>query len=172
MQHSGDAAGSPWSFSGSLSECWPESCIPFWALSPGVAASIPWKPIAINLPSANSCRETAASENATAYFPILDRIASGHFSSVTTEAELYEAFLDVLREDDHITSPEALSTFNLALSLRTAAPRVEAHYQYYSTAVQPEVENKPDCDTWAVIDGYQHCTPTLDGSEKLLSSRV
>ncbi|MDB5910598.1 MAG: UDP-glucose:Glycoprotein Glucosyltransferase [Massilia sp.] len=42
----------------------------------------------------------------------------------------------MLREDGHITDPEALSTFKLALSMRSAAPRIEAHYQFYSTAVE------------------------------------
>lgn len=82
-------------------------------------------------------RETAAQENSSAYYPLLDRIADGHFAKAATDKELYETFLDVLRQDGHINSPEVLSTFKLALSLRAAAPRIEAHYQYYRTAVAP-----------------------------------
>lgn len=118
---------------------------------------------------ANHSRETAASENSTAYFPLLDQIASGHFNSAATESELYKSFLDVLRDGGHLTSPEALSTFKFALSLRTAAPRIEAHYQYYSTSVDPEVGNTDDCYNWALIDGYQHCSSSLNVSGKILS---
>lgn len=108
------------------------------------------------------CRETAASENSTAYFPLLDRIATGHFASATTEADLYAAFLDVLQQDGHLTSPDALSTFSLALSLRSAAPRIEAHYQYYSTAVGANVKDvSSSCSDWIQLDGNQYCGSSL-----------
>ncbi|KAF9870433.1 udp-glucose: glycoprotein glucosyltransferase [Colletotrichum karsti] len=111
--------------------------------------------------------ETAASENATSYFPLLDRIASGHFGDSKTDKEVYDKFLQLLRDDGHIKTPDALSTFKLALSLRTAAPRVEAHYQYYQTAVEPKIE--PDaqdaCQVWAELGGKQYCTPSLDSPQ-------
>ncbi|KAK5993113.1 UDP-glucose:glycoprotein glucosyltransferase [Cladobotryum mycophilum] len=118
--------------------------------------------------------ETAAGENSSAYFPLLDRIASGHFSTATTDADLYAKFLDVLREDGHITSSEALATFNLALSLRVATPRIEAHYQYYSTAVEPVVLTTSDCMNWVLFEGKQYCTPPLDtvAKDDLFSSQV
>ena len=57
---------------------------------------------------------------------------------------------------------EALSTFKLALSMRTAAPRVEAHYQYYTTAVEPSLsEDQEGCGQWLFVDGKQYCTPAL-----------
>ncbi|KAG5949291.1 hypothetical protein E4U53_005926 [Claviceps sorghi] len=105
--------------------------------------------------------ETAAGENSSSYFPILDRVASGHFSKASTESELYDQFLQVLRSDGHITDPDALSTFNLALSLRSAAPRIEAHYQYYKTAIEPFVEHH-NCEAWVLFDQKQYCTPDLE----------
>lgn len=57
--------------------------------------------------------------------------------------------------------PDALSTFNLALSLRSAAPRIEAHYQYYETAIEPFVEHR-DCEVWVLFNRKQYCTPDLD----------
>jgi|SRR6478735_9487868 UDP-glucose:glycoprotein glucosyltransferase len=111
-----------------------------------------------------SNRETAAEENSTAYFPLLDRIASGHFQSANSDAEIYDRFLEVLQQDGHITKPEALSTFKLALSLRAAAPRIEAHYQYYTTAVDPvsKGDTNEDCSTWALLDSKKYCSETLD----------
>ncbi|UNI17283.1 killer toxin resistant protein [Purpureocillium takamizusanense] len=105
--------------------------------------------------------ETAAGENSSAYFPLLDRIASGYFASASSDSDLYEKFLNVLRDDGHVSSPEALSTLNLALSLRTAAPRIEAHYQYYDTAVEPAVTDSK-CPDWILLDGKQYCTPAME----------
>ncbi|OLN87623.1 UDP-glucose:glycoprotein glucosyltransferase [Colletotrichum chlorophyti] len=113
--------------------------------------------------------ETAAGENATSYFPLLDRIASGHFTEFKTDKEVYDNFLQVLQDDGHITTPDALSTFKLALSLRTAAPRIEAHYQYYRTAVEPKVGSDPQdgCEVWAELGGKQYCAPSLDNPRNL-----
>lgn len=109
-------------------------------------------------------RETAAAENSSSYFPLLDRIAAGHFASASTDAALYAQVLDALQEDGSLSSPEALSTFKLALSLRSAAPRIEAHYQYYATAVASAVDDaaEPGCTNWVLLEGKQYCTPELD----------
>jgi UDP-glucose:glycoprotein glucosyltransferase len=62
-------------------------------------------------------------------------------------------------------SGEALSTFKLALSMRTAAPRVEAHYQYYTTAVESSLSGNQDgCEQWFLVNGKQYCTPSLDAA--------
>lgn len=107
-------------------------------------------------------RETAAVENASSYFPLLDRVADGHFGQATTDKALYEKFLEVLQEDGHISSTEALSTFKLALSTRSAAPRIEAHYQYYETAVAPRVTGPNEgCAAWVLSDDKQHCSAEL-----------
>ncbi|KAI0382581.1 glycosyltransferase family 24 protein [Hypomontagnella monticulosa] len=110
--------------------------------------------------------ETAAGENATSYFPLLDRIADGTFANIKTDKELYEKFLEVLRQDGHMESPEALSTFKLALSMRSAAPRIEAHYQYYDTAVAPSLgKAKDDCPEWVLLSGKQYCSASLAQAE-------
>ncbi|KAK3313948.1 glycosyltransferase family 24 protein [Apodospora peruviana] len=113
--------------------------------------------------------ETAASENTTAYFSLLDRIASGHFAYARSDKELYESFLEVLGSDGHM-SAEALSTFKLALALRSAAPRVEAHYQYYSTTVEPSIVADQDgCAQWFLRHGKQYCTTALDSAHGSVS---
>ncbi|KAJ4291579.1 killer toxin resistant protein [Collariella sp. IMI 366227] len=107
-------------------------------------------------------RETAASDNNTAYFALLDRIAKGDFAEAKTDQNLYEKFLEVLQDDGHMDA-EALSTFKLALSMRTAAPRIEAHYQYYTAAAEPALpQDQEGCAQWFLIDGREYCTPTLD----------
>ncbi|KAK4216320.1 UDP-glucose:glycoprotein glucosyltransferase [Rhypophila decipiens] len=106
--------------------------------------------------------ETAASENATTYFALLDHIAKGHFAGAKTDKELYENFVEALRDARHMNS-ESLSTFKLALSLRSAAPRVEAHYQYYATVVESTLgDDQNGCEQWLLYEGKQYCSPSLD----------
>ncbi|PKS10878.1 hypothetical protein jhhlp_002636 [Lomentospora prolificans] len=103
--------------------------------------------------------ETAAAENSTSYFPLLDRVAGGYFTDAASEKDLYDRFLALLLQDGHISDPDALSTFKLALSMRSAAPRIEAHYHYYSTGVEPNFPSgsTPACDTWAFFDASRYC---------------
>lgn len=109
-------------------------------------------------------RETAAQENSSSYFPLLDRIADGYFSKATTDKELYELFIELVQKDGHIGTAESLSTFKLALSTRSAAPRVEAHYQYYHTGVAPSLGgNQGECNAWVLLNGQQYCSESLEG---------
>lgn len=107
--------------------------------------------------------ETAADENSTAYLPLLDRIADGYFDGKASEQDLYESFLQLLQDDGHITDPDALSSFQLALSIHAAAPRIEAHYQFYNTSVEPslEAEQSEECDSWVLLNKKQYCSPEL-----------
>lgn len=114
------------------------------------------------------CRETAAEENSTAYFPILDRIAEGRFADCNSDQELYSTFLQVLQDDGHITDAEALSSFQFALSIHSAAPRIEAQYHYYETSVEPALMIAQDaaCPVWVHFDGKQYCSPALDRAQQ------
>jgi UDP-glucose:glycoprotein glucosyltransferase len=119
--------------------------------------------------------ETAAEENSTAYFPLLDRIAEGYFQKSTTDKELYEAFVELLQKDGHITDAETLSSFRFALSVHSAAPRIEAHYQFYNTSVEPSLEGEQgdDCGTWVSFNGKQYCSPQLwEGRGSIKSERT
>ncbi|RDW68029.1 hypothetical protein BP6252_09425 [Coleophoma cylindrospora] len=111
--------------------------------------------------------ETAADENATSYFPLLDRIAEGYFSKASTDQELYNQFVEVLKEDGHMANAETLSSYKFALYLRSSAPRIEAHYQFYHTAVEPflDVEESTSCPAWVLFDSKQYCSPTMDAAQ-------
>jgi UDP-glucose:glycoprotein glucosyltransferase len=63
-----------------------------------------------------------------------------------------------------MADPETLSAYQFALSMRASAPRIEAHYQYYHTAVEPSLKAKEDisCPVWVHFDGKQYCSPALD----------
>jgi len=112
--------------------------------------------------------ETAALENGTAYFGLLDKVAGGHFVDYTTDQEVYTAFIRLLQDDGHLTSPEALSSFQLAVSIHSAAPRIEAHYQYYNTSVESSLMIAQDaaCPVWVHFNGKQYCSPTLERAQQ------
>ncbi|KAL1967613.1 hypothetical protein VTN77DRAFT_3128 [Rasamsonia byssochlamydoides] len=112
--------------------------------------------------------ETAAGENSTAYFPLLDRIAEGVFQDAVTEKQLYDRFLKVVREDGHLADEESLSSFKFALAIRSAAPRIEAHYQYYNTSVQSSLGLAQDaaCPVWVHMDGKQYCSSALERAQQ------
>lgn len=59
---------------------------------------------------------------------------------------------------------QSLSSYQLALSLHSAAPRIEAHYQYYHTAVEPFVKEKEatSCPSWVLLNGVQYCSPSFE----------
>lgn len=115
--------------------------------------------------------ETAATENPSSYFPLLDRIAQGTFADARTDKDLYDRFVEVLGRDGHISSGETLSSFNFALGLHEAAPRIEAHFQYYNTSVQPHMMAAQDavCPVWVHFDGQQYCSPTLERAQQPVS---
>ena len=125
-------------------------------------------PIQLCMEGLTLFRETAAEENSTAYFPILDRIAEGHFTDCNSDQELYSTFLQLLQDDGHITDPEALSSFQFALSIHSAAPRIEAHHHYYDTSVEPSLMIAQDaaCPVWVHFDGKQYCSPALDRAQQ------
>lgn len=110
-----------------------------------------------------SHRETAADENATSYFPLLDRISQGHFDQASTDRDLYNLFINTLQDDGHIADPESLSSFQFALSVHAAAPRIEAHYQFYNSSVLPSIQEQAQtgCESWVLFNGRQYCTPDL-----------
>ena len=85
-----------------------------------------------------------------------------------TDQETYNTFLQVLEDDRHITSPEALSSFQFALSIHSAAPRIEAHYQYYDSSVEPSLMVAQDaaCPVWVHFEGKQYCSPALDRAQQ------
>ncbi|KAF2487073.1 UDP-glucose:Glyco protein glucosyltransferase-domain-containing protein [Neohortaea acidophila] len=112
--------------------------------------------------------ETAAEENATSYFPLLDRIADGYFDGTSTDQELYTKFRGLLQEDGHLSKAEDVSSFDFALSIHSVAPRIEAHHQYYNTSVHPSLGGVEEdgCESWVYtpFTGERHCSPEFDAS--------
>lgn len=72
----------------------------------------------------------------------------------------------MLQEDGHLSRAEDLSSFDLALSIHSAAPRIEAHFQYYETAVLPTLNlgDEVDCESWVYVPftGNRYCHPDME----------
>lgn len=115
--------------------------------------------------------ETAAEENSTAYFPLLDRIAEGTFDDYPTDQALYERFLDVVRDDGHLRTAEGLSSFKLSLAMRATAPRIAAHYQFYNTSVQDPSTAAQDaaCPVWVYLNEKQYCSAEMERAQQDLA---
>ena len=113
-------------------------------------------------------RETAAVENSTVFWPLLDSLADLEPTSKTTEKEFYRGALEILR-NDFLTDPVALSSFELGLSLHTAAPKIEAYHQFYRSSVLPSLGDVYDdgCAAWVHFDGRQFCN--LEDFEGILT---
>ncbi|CAI7585043.1 unnamed protein product [Penicillium pancosmium] len=113
-------------------------------------------------------RESAAEENATSYFPLLDRIAGGSFEDAITEKELYDRFLQVVHEDGHLRTAESLSSFKLSLAIRSSAPRIQAHYQFYNTSVQQSLMAAQDaaCPVWVHYEDKQYCSSAMERAQQ------
>ncbi|KAF2012225.1 glycosyltransferase family 24 protein [Aaosphaeria arxii CBS 175.79] len=116
--------------------------------------------------------ETAAEEVPDAYFPLLDRIAGGWFDEARTDQQLHAMFIATLEADGHMPEPEERSSYQLALSVRSAAPRIEAHYQFYNTSVEPSIPagQGSGCETWVAFKGKQYCDPELAKEHGIIKS--
>lgn len=114
-------------------------------------------------------RETAADENSASYYPLLDRIATGEFTNISSDKALYDAFLHAVQEEGFLISQEELASFNLALSIHAAAPRIEAHYHFYESMLEPRMGKlfKPDCAVWLQWSHKQICKTTGDYRDML-----
>jgi hypothetical protein len=75
-------------------------------------------------------------------------------------------FKKTLQEEGHLAKPEDISSFEYALSIHAAAPKIEAHYQFYNTAVEPTLKGRLDldCETWLHFNGQQYCDADLSSS--------
>ncbi|KAF1816235.1 hypothetical protein P152DRAFT_408965 [Eremomyces bilateralis CBS 781.70] len=117
--------------------------------------------------------ETATEESEFAYTPLLDRIADGYFDEYTTDRSIYDAFLELLQNDGILPNQEALDSFQFAFSIHSAAPRIEAHLQYYNTSVRParSVEGE-GCSSWLDIAGRAICAVDIQANTLEASTSV
>ena len=105
-------------------------------------------------------RETASVENVTAFWPLLDSLSQLKHDEYVTEKRYYNEVLHILSQE-YVNDPVALASFELGLSLHTAAPKIEAYYQFYDTNIVPSlVKYNDSCQSWVQWRGEQVCMPS------------
>lgn len=111
-------------------------------------------------------RESIASENSTAYFPLISELVRGDLAHLDKPNDLYNKVLDILSEKQLLPAPTALSLVEYGLSLHSTAPMLQAYYHYYNTSVVPRflkhsIDNatpfNQNCINWADWYGHQAC---------------
>lgn len=98
--------------------------------------------------------ETAYDESASSYFPLLRLITSHIVGLRKTPESQYEHALQLMGTH-HICSGDE-STFNLALSLHTTAPRIEAAFAQYAKLDEAAL-GVADCQAWVEFQGKAYC---------------
>ena len=119
----------------------------------------PWKSCSPNSNLFLTIRETAAVEDASIFWPFLDSLSKPELAKYDTEKEYYERVLQLLH-NEFLTDPVTLGSFELGLSLHTAAPKIEAYYQFYNTSVVTSLGKYDEsCTSWVHWQGKQICSP-------------
>ncbi|KAI9654583.1 MAG: hypothetical protein M1831_005344 [Alyxoria varia] len=128
----------------------PSSLLLCAAVLPSITFAVPDIDVSLQAPFAApplllELLESAASENASSYFPLLSTIASGRFAGFQRdERTLFETFERVLKDDGHLADPAVLGSWRFAQGIHASAPRIEAQYQFYRTSVNQLEERNGD----------------------------
>ncbi|KAK8869940.1 hypothetical protein IAR55_000508 [Kwoniella newhampshirensis] len=101
--------------------------------------------------------ETVYDESPSSYFPLLHLLSS--LPESCTPSTILSSTLDLISSYSLLPSPSSLSTFHLALSLQSTAPRIEAEYSWYESVIRSQ-ETKlgvAGCEGWVEWRGKGFC---------------
>ncbi|KAG8877951.1 hypothetical protein FRB98_006435 [Tulasnella sp. 332] len=106
--------------------------------------------------------ETISLEDANAFFPALDLLTNPNTfepSLVTESPEaLYVKAVEAIKEGGILSAVGALESFERALALRAATPKIQAFHSYYSQR-HAETPTTSECGSWVDWNGQRICTP-------------
>jgi len=111
--------------------------------------------------------ETIALEEPRSFFPLLDLLVHpGTFvHPLITESDegLYQKVLSTLEKHKYLQDSGALASFERALALHVASPKIEAFHRYYAEKMDvnsfEERHNAANCPAWVDWYGQRICTP-------------
>lgn len=128
-----------------------------------------------------------ASENKSAYFPLLSDLASNNIiSSDNVPQKIYNSVFELVSQKGYLSSNLSMALVKAELSLHFSTPAIEAYYHYYNNTVLPAKHDNgkfdPSCEIWAEVNGQQACdvktlkklvketskSPSADSSLRLL----
>jgi UDP-glucose:glycoprotein glucosyltransferase len=98
-------------------------------------------------------------EQPGSYFPLFNLLSSHIPSPPPPPQQILSTALDLISTYNLLAKPSSLSTFNLALSLHTSVPRIEALYSWYRGAVDEEALDVggEGCESWVEWRGKGFC---------------
>ncbi|WVQ71501.1 hypothetical protein IAR50_001039 [Cryptococcus sp. DSM 104548] len=107
-------------------------------------------------PLALEILETLYDESPSSYFTLLHLLSS--LPADTTPETLLSSTVDLIQAYS-LLPPSSLDTFNLALSLHSSAPRIEAEYNWYESAIrgQEATLGVEGCEGWVDWRGKGFC---------------
>ena len=102
-------------------------------------------------------RETAYDEEPNSYFQLLT-LLTDHLEEQksSTSQQTLDAATKLIKEHELFVAA-SLSTFNYALGLHTAAPRLEAFYKWYEDTIDEESLVVGTCGSWVDWRGKGYC---------------
>jgi UDP-glucose:glycoprotein glucosyltransferase len=103
-----------------------------------------------------------ALENPDRFFDAFDLLTSPQLqlSSNATAAEVYNSAISALVANAFMSEPGAQATLELAVSLHSATPKLEAFYQYYNDKYgSPTEATVESCLSWVDWSGEKICDP-------------
>lgn len=92
-------------------------------------------------------------EDPATYMPLL-RLTASEYTAEDRPEDVLTSTLDLITS--HALVPD-LSTLQLALSLHTTAPRIEAAYSWYEDRLAAQELVEPECGTWVEWRGKGFC---------------
>ncbi|WVF72342.1 hypothetical protein IAT40_007156 [Kwoniella sp. CBS 6097] len=103
--------------------------------------------------------ETVYDESPTSYFPLLHLLSSLPSTETTSPENILSSTLDLISSYSLLPNPSSLSTFNLALSLHTAVPKIEAEYSWYEDTLRSQevTLGVTGCEGWVEWRGKGFC---------------
>lgn len=97
-------------------------------------------------------------EDPSAYFPALKLLSEGIPAGENASAQkTLESAISILSSNGILDQPGALSSFNYALALHTAVPKIEAFYSYYDSSVDEKKLGVGECEAWVEWRGKGYC---------------
>ena len=105
-----------------------------------------------------------ALENPDHFFKAFDLLTSpqSQLPNNATAAEVYNNAISTLVANAFTAEPGAQATLELAVSLHSATPKLEAFYQYYNDKYGAPIEASIEsCFSWVDWNGEKICDPKI-----------
>jgi UDP-glucose:glycoprotein glucosyltransferase len=111
-----------------------------------------------------TCRESAANEDPSIYFPLLSSL-SVLFPSLAQQnvQQQLESIIDLIQQTPTLSQSHPkwdLSSFQASIAMHATTPKIQAYYQYYDTVINRTEAGSTTgqvCESWVEWRGKGFC---------------